>query len=220
MAEAPEPVDPQHVLLERMLFFSDAVFAIVLTLLALELRAPAGIDDAHLLAGLVEMKSELIAFAVSFAVVGVCWMAHLTMMRALARFDWLVAVVNLVFLFTITVTPFVTTTVGIDGVLGNGWRLYCLTFVVISVVQAVLLVVCHRDEARLVHEAHHGRLAFRLAQASSPGASFAVGFGLSLAGQPFLSSFCWVLAPVMMLAARVLELRGALTSPPSGEESA
>jgi hypothetical protein len=43
--------------------------------------------------------------------------------------------------------------------------------------------------------------------ASSPGVAFAFGFGLSLAGQPLLSSFCWVLAPVQMLAARWLEPR-------------
>ena len=215
MTERPD-FDPQHMLLERMLFFSDAVFAIVLTLLALELRVPAGIDDAHLLEGLAEMKSELIAFAVSFAVVGVFWSVHLTMMRALVRFDWLVTAVNLVFLFTITITPFVTTTVGIDGVLGNGWRLYCLTFVVISVVQAALLTVCHRDEFRLLHETHHGRLAFRLASASAPGISFAIGFALSLAGQHLLSSFCWVLVPVILLFVRWLELRsGASTSKPA-----
>jgi hypothetical protein len=35
--------------------------------------------------------------------------------------------------------------------------------------------------------------------------AFAVGFGLSLAGQPLLSSLCWVLAPAQMLAARWLE---------------
>jgi len=191
-------------LLERLFFFSDGVFAIVLTLLALELRLPAGIDDAHLLEGLAEMKSELIAFTVSFAVVGVFWMAHLATLRALARFDWLVAAVNLLFLFTITITPFVTTTVGAEGTLGNGWRLYCLTFVAISIVQALLLLLCHRDEARLLHEAHHGRFLVRVARASPPGVAFAIGLVLSFAGLRTLSSLCWLLAPPLMLAARWL----------------
>jgi len=214
VADAPLSAhdNSQHVLLERMLFFSDAVFAIVLTLLALELRLPPGVDDAHLLQVLAAMRSQLIAFTVSFAVVGVFWMAHLTTMRALAQFDWLVAAANLVFLFTITITPFVTTTVGMTGVLGAGWRLYCLTFVLISVAQAALLILCHRDETRLLHTAHHGRLAFRLVRASSPGVAFAIGFALSLAGQRPLSSFCRVLVPFVMLAARLLTPRRAAIS--------
>ena len=201
--------DPQHVLLERMLFFSDAVFAIVLTLLALELRLPAGIDDAHLFEGLVEMKNELIAFGVSFAVVGVFWMAHLSVMRSIARFDWVLTGVNLVFLFTVTVTPFIATLVGADGTTGNAWRLYCLGIVAISALLCALLLVSHRDERRLLHEAHHGRLAYRLTRAGAPGIAFGVGLFLSLEDWRLAASVCWLLVPLIMFGARWLEPRKA-----------
>jgi uncharacterized membrane protein len=200
-------------LLERMLFFSDAVFAIVLTLLVLELRMPAGFDDAHLIEGLEDMKSELIAFTVSFAIVGVFWMAHLSALRAIVRFDWLLTAVNLVFLFTVTLTPFVTTLVGADGTTGNAWRLYCLAMVAISLAQGALLIVSHRDEERLVHEAHHGRLAYRLVRAGAPGIAFAVGFFMSLEDWRIAASVCWLLVPLIMLAARLLEPRKAKPAP-------
>jgi uncharacterized membrane protein len=219
MSEPPEPPDPQHMLLERMLFFSDAVFAIVLTLLALELRMPPGIDDAHLLHGLVEMRGELIAFSVSFAIVGIFWLAHLSMMRALARFDWLLAIVNLVFLFTVAFTPFVTTLVGADGNTGNAWRLYCLSIIAISVMQCMLLLLSHRDEERLVHADHHGRLTYRLLRAGAPGIAFATGFFLSLEDWRLAASLCWVLVPLIMLSARWLEPQprpaAALSTPTS-----
>ncbi len=202
-----ESDDAQHMLLERMLFFSDAVFAIVLTLLALELRMPPGFDDAHLIDGLVAMKSELIAFTVSFAIVGVFWMAHLSMLRSLARFDWAVTVVNLIFLFTVTVIPFTATVVGADSTMGNAWRLYCLSIVAVSVAQEALLIVSHRDERRLLHATHHGRLLFRLVRASAPGIAFGTGFALSLAGWRLAASVCWLLVPPVMLAARWLEPR-------------
>ena len=199
--------DAERILLNRMLLFSDAVFAIVLTLLALDLRMPAGFDDAHLYDGLAEMKGEIIAFAVSFAIVGVFWIAHLTMLRTLARFDWAVAIANLVFLFTVTVTPFTTTLVGVDGTMGNGWRLYCVSIIAISLAQVVLLFVSHRDEPRLIHDAHHGRLSVRLLRACAPGIAFAVGLVLSLVGQRFLASLCWLLTPLPILAGRWLEPR-------------
>jgi uncharacterized membrane protein len=56
-------------LLERMLYFSDAVFAIVLTLLVLDLRLPAGVTDASLFRGVLEMAPKLVAFAITFALV-------------------------------------------------------------------------------------------------------------------------------------------------------
>jgi uncharacterized membrane protein len=58
-------------LLERMLFFSDAVFAIALTLLVLELRLPAGVTDARLFRGVLEMGPKLVAFVITFALVAV-----------------------------------------------------------------------------------------------------------------------------------------------------
>jgi uncharacterized membrane protein len=194
-------------LLERMLFFSDAVFAIVLTLLALDLRLPAGFDDAHLLDALAAMRGEIIAFVISFGLVGTFWMAHLTMTRALLRFDWSVAVANLVFLLTVSVTPFVLTLVGADGTLGNAWRAYCVSIIAIAAAQAVLLIVSHRDEQRLIHDEHHGRLIFRLIRASSPGVAFAIGLALSFAGLRWLASFCWVIVPFVLVGAGIAERR-------------
>jgi hypothetical protein len=80
-------------LLERMLFSSDAVFAIVLTLLA-HLHLPRGTDDAHLVAGIEAVRGPLIAFAVSFGLVGFFWLVHVISLRTLATFDWLVAAAN------------------------------------------------------------------------------------------------------------------------------
>jgi uncharacterized membrane protein len=217
--ESPE-THAQQMLLERMLFFSDAVFAIVLTLLALQLKLPDGVDDAHLLDGLFEIKGEMISFALSFALVGVFWIRHMTMLRALARFDWVVAVVNLVFLFTVTLTPFACSLVGHDGNAGQAWRLYCLTVVVIGVAQVALLVVCHRDEPRLVHRAHHGRLWHRLARSSSPAVAFAIGLGLSEAGFRSLSQYCWLLVPLLMMLAGLVERRSAVRKPPAPEAEA
>ena len=58
---------------ERVVFFSDAVFAIAITLLVLEIRVPhlgAGARNAELLAAILQVVPKLIGFVVSFVVVG------------------------------------------------------------------------------------------------------------------------------------------------------
>jgi uncharacterized membrane protein len=183
-----------------MLFFSDAVFAIVLTLMALDLHLPEGVDDAHLLAGIEADRGPLIAFAVSFALVGVFWLVHVVTLRTLARFDWLVAAANVVFLFAVTLTPFSAGMIGRLGRHGEAWRFYCATIVFASLAMCALIAVSHRNETKLLLREHHGQLWLRLTRAAIPGMAFAVGLALSLAGLRYLASFCWVLMPVMWLA--------------------
>jgi uncharacterized membrane protein len=203
MADRPAPI-PRRLLLERMLNFSDGVFAIVLTLLAIDLKPPAGFDDAHLLQGLAGMSVALGAFVQSFVLVGIFWLTHLVILRALAEFDWIVAVVNLVCLFTVVVTPFATSLVAHDGNQGVAWRVYCGAIIAISLSQAALIIASHRNEPQLVHAEHHGRLWIRLARVCSPAAAFAIGLVLSFLGQTTLSSVCPAGVPVFLLLARWL----------------
>jgi uncharacterized membrane protein len=192
-----EPIDER--LLERMLFFSDAVFAIVLTLLALDLHLPQGTDDAHLLAGIEAARDSLIAFVVSFGLVGFFWLMHVITLRALATFDWMAAALNVVLLFTVTLTPFATEMVRHLGRHGEAWRLYCLTMIVMSLALCALIAVSHRDQPRFLHRAYHGQLRHRLSRAITPGVAFTVGLTLSFVGLPVLASLCWMLVPVLLL---------------------
>ena len=204
---ARPPVHAPHsqgLLLERMLFLSDAVFAIVMTLLALELRFPAGYEDANLLSGLLAMASHLIAFAISFAVVSVFWIAHATMTREIRQFDWAVAWVNLAFLFTLTLTPFATGLLGEFRTLGNAWRLYCLVLIAIGTVQVVLVAVVCRDGGRLVGGLSRRVALARIMRAASPALGFTVALILSLMGFAVASQFAWVTIPLFILAARAL----------------
>src|SRR5947209_9460640 len=66
--------------LERMILFSDAVFAIAITLLAIEIKVPA-IDrhiatDDMLLKSLDELVPKFVGFFVSFYIIGLYWTIH------------------------------------------------------------------------------------------------------------------------------------------------
>ena len=206
MTDHSEPTDSaqRSLLLERLLFFSDAVFAIVLTLLVLDLRVPAGFDDAHLLQGIAAAHYAIAAFVESFALVGLFWVVHLVVMRTLARFDWWVAGVNLVFLFAITLMPFVSALVSRYGDTGMAWRVYCAEMMFISFSQCALIIASHRDEVRLIRREHHGRGWARVARGATPGIAFAIGLTASNAGYADAAKVCWVLVIPLMFIARLI----------------
>ena len=58
----------------RLVFFSDAVFAIAVTLLVLEIRPPE--DTRHLLHGLAALWPSYLAYAITFLLIGQVWANH------------------------------------------------------------------------------------------------------------------------------------------------
>lgn len=97
--------------LDRLVFFSDAVFAIAITLLVIDLRVPdhlPALTNAGLSTALEEVIPPLIGFMLSFAVVGTFWASHHRAFGLLVRSDERLLRRNLVFLFTIALMPFPT----------------------------------------------------------------------------------------------------------------
>lgn len=93
--------------LHRLVLFSDAVFAIAITLLAIELHPPEGWDNT--LTGFLHlMGHKLIAFAISFAVIAVNWWAHWRTFSRLVRADGVLDALNFLMLAAVTLTPFAT----------------------------------------------------------------------------------------------------------------
>ncbi|QTC92377.1 TMEM175 family protein [Brevundimonas goettingensis] len=93
--------------LDRLLFFSDGVFAIAITLLSIELHVPHGWDGSF--AGLMNASWKMLgAFAISFAVIGVLWNAHRRCFLKMTRFTSGVFVLNLFVLAGIALMPFAT----------------------------------------------------------------------------------------------------------------
>jgi uncharacterized membrane protein len=108
-------LEQDHLGLERLIFFSDAVFAIAITLLALEIRLPAGQEigsDEGLLTALLSIWPRYLSYVVSFLVIGMYWMAHHRMFRTIARYDRRLLFLNLLLLLCIAFVPFPTAILG------------------------------------------------------------------------------------------------------------
>lgn len=91
--------------LERMVFFSDAVFAIALTLLALDLKLPDGIPADQLDIALVAALPQLLAYALSFLIIARTWMHHHADFAGIGGFSVNLGRLNLALLFFIAMLP-------------------------------------------------------------------------------------------------------------------
>jgi uncharacterized membrane protein len=92
--------------LERIIYFSDAVFAIAITLLVLEIWVPNGLWPTELTAALGEMWPRFVSYLISFSVVGRYWRAHHRTFRYIRAYDrWLISL-NLLFLMCVAFLPF------------------------------------------------------------------------------------------------------------------
>jgi uncharacterized membrane protein len=95
--------------LERMILFSDAVFAIVITLMAIEIRLPES-DSKLTLKELPTILHHLLpvilAYMVSFMFIGTIWYQHLKIFGLLKDYDKGLVVRNLILLFFVGLFPF------------------------------------------------------------------------------------------------------------------
>jgi uncharacterized membrane protein len=91
---------------DRVLAFSDAVFAIAITLLTLELRLPPGLQGSAFTTELRHLLPSLGAYALSYIILGQLWLTHHRIFSVIARVDRPLLTANLAFLGLIALMPF------------------------------------------------------------------------------------------------------------------
>jgi uncharacterized membrane protein len=92
----------------RIEAFSDAVIAVAITLLALDLHVPDPAGPGSLAHRLGEQWPNYAAYVVSFLTIGIIWINHHAMLQRLVSVDHAILVLNLLLLLTIGVLPFST----------------------------------------------------------------------------------------------------------------
>jgi len=93
----------------RLETFSDGVFAVAVTLLALDLSV-AGPGHGSLGHQLARQWPSYVAYAISFFTIGIIWVNHHGVFQALARVDRVLVFLNLGLLFFVVAIPFATST--------------------------------------------------------------------------------------------------------------
>ena len=141
MIDAAHGADRDRKQLERLTFFSDAVFAIAMTLLVVEvklphLHRPTGPELGDALLGLVP---NYIGFLVSFLVLGRFWLTHHEVMGMLRASNRRLTTVNLLLLLAVAFMPFPTAVISEYVQLRVGIGFYTGWLIVLGLVNRQLI---------------------------------------------------------------------------------
>jgi uncharacterized membrane protein len=113
-----EVSDPDRPGLDRLIFFSDGVFAIAATLLMLEIRLPSGADafnNQELATSLIGTWHKYLAYMISFLVIGSFWISHHRKFRLIKRYDGGLMMLNLLLMMMIAFIPFPSAVISENG---------------------------------------------------------------------------------------------------------
>jgi uncharacterized membrane protein len=100
----------------RLVAFSDAVFAVAVTLLVLEIRPPT--DYSKLLHGLAVLWPSYLAYALTFLFIGQVWANHHVMFDHIRAADRVILLLNTLLLMIVAFLPFATSVLA--GALRSG----------------------------------------------------------------------------------------------------
>ena len=186
--------DDQRAMLERVhdparvLALSDGVFAIIITLLVLEVHVPELTQGHTLNEALAELRPSLTAFVISFVLAGMYWVAHRDLFALIRRTDRGLVWLNILYLLPLCLLPFGA------GLLGRyedevvALRIYGLLLVLIALMRVVIWLYAINRPHLLWQRLDHRQRRAGLALTLSPGLVYLLAFlvartapGLSLA---------------------------------------
>ena len=179
----------------RVLALTDGVFAIIITLLVLEVHVPELAQGHTLTEALAELRPSLIAFVISFILAGMYWVAHRDLFALIRRTDRGLVWLNILYLLPLCLLPFGAGLIGSYEHETVALRIYGLLLILIALMRAVIwLYATNRPHLLWQPPDHHQRraglalnlvpglvylLAFLLAGAA-PSLSLAIYAGLPL----------------------------------------
>jgi uncharacterized membrane protein len=144
VAEEPEVDERTRELLERLhdparvLALSDGVFAILITLLVLEIHVPELTQGHSLNQALAEIRPSLVAFVISFILAGMYWVGHRDLFALIRRTDRGLVWLNILYLLPLCLLPFAAGLLGRYDTEPVALRIYGLLLVAIAVMRVVI----------------------------------------------------------------------------------
>lgn len=177
---------------ERMVAFSDAVMAVAITLLVLDLKLPEGISDAQLGAALRGSLHGVGVYALSFIVVGLFWMGHHEQYTYIRRVDPALMWLNLLYLLTIGLIPFVTSLLSDHGT-ALSTCLYAGVLVTTSILSALMWWHACRNPELMPADVPQSVRREGLLSTVLVGAVFALSIVIALVWSPVAAQLSWLL---------------------------
>ncbi|MFI7123922.1 TMEM175 family protein [Amycolatopsis sp. NPDC049868] len=192
MATRPAP--------ERLTMFIDAVIAIALTLLALELPVPAGDTTDAMLHSVADHSKEYLAFGVSFVVIAAHWRAHHEIFGYVRSLSSRLISLTLAWLFMQVLTPFATRVITADGAFPPRFSLYAIVQVLASASFALIIREIRREHLYRT-DAPPRVFTQNLVRSVCLAAVFGVSVPVSFLTTGTWAYLCWLAAPLVLAVA-------------------
>lgn len=191
----------------RVAFFTDAVYAIALTLLVLDLHLPAmtGAEDSPsvMWTSLGDLTPKFVSFAVAFILIARYWVANHSFFTDIVRIDSRYLSLTALNLAGVAFLPFPTSLVGeyvenpVSGVL------FALTLAFVSTTETLLLMHAHR--ARLMRSRlSDAAYRWQFIGSAEPAFMFLVTIPLAFI-HPWVMLVSWI--PIGMVVGRAINRR-------------
>jgi uncharacterized membrane protein len=188
-----DPAETEKGAADRLSFFSDAVVAIAITLLVIELEVPRGDTFAELGHAFAQNWGEYLAFLISFAVIARHWISHHGLFRYVGKATRAVVWLNMLWLFMIVVTPFLTRLISEDHVDFPHFTIYAAGQLIQVLTFAALIRQLGRTGGFLP-----GAPAPLVRRGWIPSLGIAAAFVISIPLFPLIGSWafaCWAVVP-------------------------
>jgi uncharacterized membrane protein len=126
----------------RLEAFSDGVFAIVITLLILDIRFPEA-DYSQFWSTLISMLPRILAYVMSFIIIGLYWVSHHNSLHAIKKTDRGFLWLNILLLLFVSFIPFPTSLLGRYPFRAGPIIIYGLTLIACNAVGYIMIIYVH-----------------------------------------------------------------------------
>lgn len=168
----------------RLEAFYDAIIAIIVTVLVLELPQPATAS----LASIWALKTSYFAYLISFLVCANLWQYHHLIYNHVDKIDSKIIWQNILLMFVFSLIPYITTFVANNPNSFIPQALYGLDFIIVDIIlyfMAQSLLELNRENEDYLKNALNIKDALYI-----PFAIFLIGFAIALLGYPIAISIC------------------------------
>ncbi len=171
----------------RLEAFSDGIFAVIITIMVLEMKVP----HEATMAAFMQLFPVFISYVVSFVVIGIYWVNHHHLFHTVKHVNTKILWANFVVLFPLTLVPFTTGWIGENYNEQLPMTIYCinllLTGIGAGILQKVLMAGLPTDDAiRLIAKRNLKKVVFS-----------SVIYLVSIATSFFYPAFCLVLIAIV-----------------------
>jgi len=192
----------------RVLALSDGVFAIIITLLVLEVHVPELTQGHSLNQALRELRPSLIAFVISFILAGMYWVGHRDLFALIRRTDRGLVWLNILYLLPLCLLPFGAGLIGRYDTEPVALRIYGLLLVAIAAMRVVIWLYATNRPHLLWQRPDANQRRAGLALNLYPGLIYLLAFLVAKAA-PGLSLAIYAVMPLLYFLSITVLRRGS-----------